>query len=564
MISWIQSTFQHHFRSIFAVLLALIIVSFVFTIGASPGLGRAERDKIARPFFDLNLGASEDTQRLLGDAGLSAYLNLGYGGLDNEQLQQYALQRYAALHLANQLHLAAPSATELTDFVKKLRIFAGQNGEFDPQAYTRFRDSLKTNPRLREGDITRILGDDYRVDRVQKMFAGPGYVLPSDVKNQLERAETSWKLSVSTLDVESFKPAINPTDAELSKYFEDNAARYEIPPRFKGSYVEIPASAYLAQVTVTDAEVKAFYDANPSRFPNPAKAAAKDPAKKDEVKKDAAVEAAADFAAVKGTVEAQLKMERARQSANKFAADLTVNLFEKKVTPATLATVLAERKLTLKPLTPFARNESCAELGGAPEVTREAFKLASDRFFSDAIATPNGAAVLFYQETVPARKPALVEVKARVSSDYAEDEKRKRLVDLGRTLKSAIEAKLKAGDTFAKAVEAAAAANSVKMEAKEVGPFTLRTPPQDLDYSVYGALERLDKGQVSNLTLAGPKGFMVYAAEKKAPDLSPANPQYATTMAQLARATAGSTGMNVLGEMVDKELKKSLPSQSTN
>ena len=38
MITWIQKYFQHHFRTIFGVLLALIIVSFVFitnTSGAS-------------------------------------------------------------------------------------------------------------------------------------------------------------------------------------------------------------------------------------------------------------------------------------------------------------------------------------------------------------------------------------------------------------------------------------------------------------------------------------------------------------------------------------------------
>jgi peptidyl-prolyl cis-trans isomerase D len=40
MISWIQRTFQHHFRTIFAILLALTIISFIFTIGASPGIGR--------------------------------------------------------------------------------------------------------------------------------------------------------------------------------------------------------------------------------------------------------------------------------------------------------------------------------------------------------------------------------------------------------------------------------------------------------------------------------------------------------------------------------------------
>jgi len=49
MISWIQKYFQHHFRVIFAVLLGVVIIAFVFTIGAAPGIGGAERAMVDRP-----------------------------------------------------------------------------------------------------------------------------------------------------------------------------------------------------------------------------------------------------------------------------------------------------------------------------------------------------------------------------------------------------------------------------------------------------------------------------------------------------------------------------------
>ena len=40
MITWIQRSFQQHFRIIFGILLVLIIVSFIFVTNASSGLGR--------------------------------------------------------------------------------------------------------------------------------------------------------------------------------------------------------------------------------------------------------------------------------------------------------------------------------------------------------------------------------------------------------------------------------------------------------------------------------------------------------------------------------------------
>ncbi|HTZ21384.1 MAG TPA: peptidyl-prolyl cis-trans isomerase [Opitutaceae bacterium] len=551
MITWIQKYFQHHFRTVFAVLLAITIISFVFVYSASSGIGRAERRTVDRPYFGINLSSAEDSQRMLGDASLSALLNLGYSGVDNEQLQQYALQRQAALSFAAQLHLPAPTPQELTDFLKTMRVFAGQNGEFDPQAYASFRANLKANPRMREIDVSRVVADDYRVDRVQKLFAGPGYVLPGDIARQLTRADTSWKLAVATVDYDSFKPTLAPTDAELTKYFEDNAFRYEIPPRFSGSYVEFPYVNYLVQVSVTDQEVKAFYDANPARFPAPGKTDAK--------AKDVKSDPAADFAAVQSQVATTLKLERARRLALKAASDLTLALFESKVTPESVVADLAARKLTLKPLTPFPRGEGPAEFGGSPEIGAQAFKLAPDHFFSDALPAPASAVVLFWKETIPSRKPLFAEVRAKVATDYNENEKRKRFVDLGRTLKATLEARLKAGDSFAKAVETAAAASSVKIEARTLEPFTLRQPPQDLDYAVYGTLEHLDKGQLADMTISATKGFLVYAVEKKTPELSEANPQYVAVKAQLARVTGSTTASAMMNELVAQEMKKSEP-----
>eukprot|EP01035_Chromulina_nebulosa_P004025 gene4025-biopygen3306 len=151
MISWIQKTFQHHFRAIFSILLALIIVSFVFTIGASGGFGQAERRLVDRPFFGYNLSLQKDAQRLTGSAEISFSLNPSY---EYQGLEDYAFQRAAKLHLADQWHIPASTDTEIKDAVTKLRAFAGQDGQFDAKAYTNFRDSLKTNPRgLTEADV---------------------------------------------------------------------------------------------------------------------------------------------------------------------------------------------------------------------------------------------------------------------------------------------------------------------------------------------------------------------------------------------------------------------------
>lgn len=559
MISWIQKYFQHHFRAIFTILLAVTIVSFIFTIGASPGIGRADRRYIEREFFGYNLALAQDQQRLMSDASLSASLQLGMmGGLDNDQLQQYAFQRAASLHLAEQWHLPPATRAEVEKALRKLRMFAGQNGEFDPKAYETFRNNLKANPRgVTEADIARVISDDVRVEKVNQLIAGPGYVLPREVKTQLERADTTWTLATATADYAAFKPEIKPTDAELTKFFEDNSFRYEVPPRVVVTYVDFPSAEFLPKVMVTDAEVRALYDANPARFPKPPEPKPADAAMPVTPKP---ANPDADFAAVRPQVEAALKLERAQRLAVKAASDLALALFEAKIrTGPAIDAFLTERKLQAKPLAPFTREAGPAEFGHSPEIANEAFKLDQDRPVSDALQSPTGALVLFWKETQPAHKPLFAEVRAKVLADFIENEKRKQFVELGRKAKEQIQARLHAGDSFDKAAAAAASATGLKLETKTLAPFTIRTRPQDVDYSVLGALERLDKGQVSDMVVNPDKGIFVYAVDRKLPDLSEANPRFAETRNQLASFASRINANAYISEVVDRELKRTEP-----
>jgi peptidyl-prolyl cis-trans isomerase D len=566
MISWIQRYFQHHFKVVFAVLLFMMAIPLIWVFNPSSGINRGDRRSLDRPFFGYNLNLQEDQQRLMGDAGLSANLQLGsFGGLEAEQIQNYAFQRAATLHLADAWHIPASTPTEIADMIKTLRIFAGQDGQFDAKAYATFRDNLKTNPRgVTEGDIARVIAADVRAKKVQDLLAGPGYVLPGDVKNQLARADTSWTLATATADYTSFAPAIKPTDADLAKFFDENSFRYEIPPRVTASYIEFSSLNFIAGVIVTDAEVRAFYDANPARFPKPPEAKPAAPAKPDAPSEALAKEG--DYAAARAQVEGTLKFERAQQLAMKAASDVAVAIYEGKLArnvpgPA-LDAFLAARKLSLKTLAPFTREAGPVELGASSEVAAEAFKLGKDhdRYISEALPAATGAVILVWKNLEAARKPLLAEVREKVSADYVENERRKRFVELGKTLKARLEARLKAGDTFEKAV-AAAGDNGVKLAAKTIPAFTLRNRPQDLDYSVLGMLERLEKGQVSDMVINADKGLFVFAADKAVPDLSEANPQFVATRAQLAGYNARLGGSAYVADLVEKELKSSEPKE---
>lgn len=555
MITWIQRTFQHHFKAIFAVLLVLIIISFVFVTNTSSGLGRGDRHALTRDFFGYNLGSQEDQARLYGDASLSATLQLGYSGLGSDELQQYAFQRVAALHLAGQFHLPAPSKLELENHIKTLRAFIGEGGQFDVQRYNTFRTNLKSGGRFTEADVSRVLSDDLRIQAVQQLVAGPGYVLDHDVQTQLARAETSWTLGVATVDYTSYNPGLTPSATDLNKFYTDNTFRYEVGPRAVVGAIVFDHASVLSAVQVTEAEVRALFDANPANFQKPANNP-QDP-------KALKPAEAGDYAIVRSEVEATLKARRAQQITDKAASDVSLALFESRARlagdSAALTAFLTSRGLKLQSIAPFTQQAGPAEFDHSPDVAAEAFRLNAGRAFSDAISYNQGTVILVWQETLPAHTPAYAAVAAKVAADYAENEKRKRFVELGRTLKSLVEARLKAGDTFEQAAAAAAKTGSVTITTKQLPAFTPRQPAPDLDYSVMGALERLNQGQVADMIIAQDKGLLVYAAGKKLPDLSSASPQYAAARAQIAGITARLGANQYITSLIEAELKRTEP-----
>jgi peptidyl-prolyl cis-trans isomerase D len=574
MISWIQKYFQRHFRTIFAGLLVITIVTFILGINVSGGFGRASRGEHARqPFFDLDLGTAADSQRLIEDAALSQELQIGISVPADARLQNYAYRRHTSVWLADQFHLPTPSKAELDAYVRTLGIFANPaTGQFDPSRYNTILDNIASHPKWTLADVTRVLSDDVRASQIEKLLAGPGYLLPAEARALLELNDSSWTLAVATVDYASFAPAIpEPTPAELEKFFADQPVRYEIPPQVRVDAIEFPSASFLPKVTLTDKEIRAYYDSDEKHtlFPLP-------PAPPELLAqpKTATEKADADFASVRPKVEETLRLDRARRLAEKAAADLSVELFNQKVTPATLAAFLTSHQLAAKPLAPFSVESAPADLGRAAATA--AFRLGADRPISDELPATAGAVILVWRELLPARQPAFAEVREKVAADWRATEKTRRFTELGRALRDRLAAAVKAGEKFEAAVTAAAAsASSAKLETKSYTGFTLAQKRNSGSFDplapLLPALETLQQGGLSDMVtpmsetvlmsggpaettnLTVPKeGLIAYAVEKKLPD--PASPESALRRAQLARQASLYAANMALVELVRHEL----------
>lgn len=545
MISWIQKYFQKHIKLVMAAMLLVVGVPMVFIYSQSSGLGSGDAEVREQRFFGVNLANQEQAQRVFRDGQLSAQLRLDYQAMQN--IQGYSLQRIAGLGLADELNLPVPTDEQVAAYTARVPAFQNQEGQFDQSVYTRFGDSLKSpGSQIKVSDVTRVLRDDARLAELGKVVGGPGYVLPADVKQQLARADSTWTIQVAEMDYAGFNPAINPSDADLQKFHDENAFRYEVPDRPRVSVVEFKAANFAPPVPPSEDELRAFYNANQARFPVPA-----DPEKKDAPLADPTVD---NFPKVRAQVEAALRGAASRHLAEQAANNLTVALFERranlKPNSPELAAFLASVNHPAVAIPPFSPDSPPADRTWLGSYAEAMSRLGADRPVSDALPTPDGFAVLLWNENLPSYKPLFPEVKDRVLADYRENEKRRLFIERGAALKAKLQA---AGTGFASAAEAE------KLPVKSYANFSLRQPPQDLPQAVFSVLGTLEAGKVSDLLPSNDKGILVYAQEKKLPDLSTANPRYAEVQKDLMAFAASSNENAYLGQLVEQEMERVNP-----
>ena len=549
MISWIQRSFQKHFRWVFVLVLAAVGIPMVVIYSPTSGVGSSDSIR-ERPFFGYNLSSEVQTRVIFKDGSLSAQLK-GANQINEQQLQLYSFSRIAGLALCDELKMPKASADAVSKYIATLPVFRDEQGNFDQKRYSLFSDSLKNNPQLTTAEANRVFRDDTRLHQLSELLGGPGYVLPADVKAQLARADSTWTVGVATLDYASFDAGVKPTEAALTKYFEENSFRYEVPPRTKLTLVEFKNAEFTLPGNPTEAELRAFYDANISRFPIPPEAN-----KPAETTPSLTPAAPVDnFPKARDRVEAAIRYAAAQRLANKAASEFAVALYDRKITANSgdLTQFLAAQKRVGIALPPLSADAPPTDHGWIASYGDQIARLDKTHFFSDPLPTPDGVVVLLWNDTLSAYKPLFTEARPKVATDYADSEKRRLFVARGKALRAQLQTAVKAGSTFEKA------ATEAKLEVKAYSSFNLRQPPEDLPYPAYSALQNLDRGEVAEMIATGDKGYLVCAIDRQSPDLSEGNPRVAEMRTQLMQFTASSNETSYLNELVDRELKKTAP-----
>ncbi len=247
------------------VLLGAVTVTFIF-------FGGLYRDQRKQKVATVNGAAISYDEYAVVLKNLQDQAHQRFGNsMSDEILKMMKLEQQALDRLINQRVLLAEaekldfrvSNRELADSIRKMKIFQAA-GKFDNIRYERL---LKRNNLNREEFEAEQKGG-LLIEKLQSFISGNVKVSDLEVLEWYK-----WNGATVNIDYVLFEPDkymdVNPTDKEISDYYEKHKTEYKTEIKVRTRYIYFDPADYRKNVTVTEQEIKDYYESNPEDFLNP-------------------------------------------------------------------------------------------------------------------------------------------------------------------------------------------------------------------------------------------------------------------------------------------------------
>ncbi|MDA1066587.1 MAG: hypothetical protein O3C43_08805 [Verrucomicrobia bacterium] len=528
-----------------------MIVSFVFTIGnfspIGPGSGPRYQEQ---PFLGYDLSLAKDQEEIFGAGQIS--LSLVYpsffGQPSGGQIQDYSLSRVAFLHIADEIGLPGPTKEEFKAHVQQLTGFMDFSTQgFDQSRFNAFVDSLKAGG-LTEAYVTKIIEDDFRMNKLREILQGPSHILPFEAINAAQASNTEWTLETAKTNYVDFTIEIEPAEEDLNTYFENNKFRYLVDAKTKASYILFDPRKQIDNEYEPEAGEKSIHF-----FTNKARYQAAVPKPKIITNEDGTIETPeapeVTLADVETQIIEELRLNRANKEAQIIAEEFAYHLFDKDIQNGSpeFEAALSEAGLELRPLVSYPQSTVIMQDGLTIQTLSHVFNLNDDRYYSDPLQNNDNYVVLIYQGEEAAYTPDYAEVQAQVKADYIEGKKRELFVEKGVEIKKAIAGSMARGDTF----EASAKAQNLTHAVFESFKRNAQTP-EGLAQGLLAHLDNLNKGDLSDSVTTSTDGTIIYVVEKVVPEFDSDSEEIKTYLD--SQAGRVSNVESIIGDLMTKAL----------
>ena len=161
----------------------------------------------------------------------------------NEDVSNYVWNSLVLRHEAAELG-AEPTEAEIAQTIQEMPQFQ-TNGAFNYQTYAQFMQNTLATRGFTQHDFEEIVGDQLRVGKVRSLLGSTVTPAPSEVRDQYVQGHQQTEVSLIRLKLEDFTNAVQVSDEDVAKAFEERKETLKTPEKRK---VKVAAFTHASDV----------------------------------------------------------------------------------------------------------------------------------------------------------------------------------------------------------------------------------------------------------------------------------------------------------------------------
>jgi hypothetical protein len=483
-------TIRKHSTWLWIIIITVVIVTFVFwgsqtsrvdSGGGSGNYGTINERRITR----------DELAEAQQEVYLQLFLRSGsWPEFENERITYEMYNRLLLIRKQEELgiHVNIDVAAR---FALSIRERFGQANRFSLDQVLRQRG-------ITDEDFGRFLRHDLGIQELLEVAGlGGQLVTPREVRAVYERENKEISAQAAFFSASNHLAEVKASPADIAQFYTNQMAAYRLPDRVQVTYVQFPASNFVAEAEqelsltpnlneILEAE---FQRRGGTNFFRDAKSPeeAKQMIRNQEVKRMALI------------------------SARKKAYEFDNEVYDvKPVQAENLEKLAAKKGFSTQVSEPFDRQFPPADLKVGTDFVRRAFGLTPDEPFAEPVLGEDAAFVIAFNKTLPSEVPSFEKIQTRVADDY----RYSRAVMLARQAGSRFAAMCAAGIPNGKPFSAICA--DAKVRSVALPPFSIstRSVPEIEEYAQLPDFKRaafsLKPGKNSDFQETADGGFVVF------------------------------------------------------
>ncbi len=251
--------FVNRKKRVVQVIMGLAVLPFLFwgvesyrQDGGESVIADVEGEKIHRREFDQALRDHQDRMRSMLGANIDVAI------LDNPELKSSVLDRLIQQRLLRLESINMGMTVLDSQLVRAISDIPDfqQEGQFSNQRYEEVLSRSQMNPLMFESRMR----DEIMLQQLLDAYTDNGFVSNTVAKKVMYLSEVERDVNLAEIQPDQFLSQINPSEKEITDYFESHQVDFHLPERARVEYVVLTLDSLAEKQVVNDDEISEYFE----------------------------------------------------------------------------------------------------------------------------------------------------------------------------------------------------------------------------------------------------------------------------------------------------------------